>query len=86
MKCKLSFYDPIVSYWDYVKRYSVKNNNLNNFDVYIYLTKHQSFKRLNIKYKKGSLILDLNHVLEKKKKLNIIKNKSYKSYFIGSKL
>ncbi len=86
MKCKISFYDPIVSYWDYINKYSVKKKSLSNFDVYIYLTKHRSFKSLNIKYKKGSLILDLNHVLEKEKKIKIIKNKSFKSYFIGSRL
>ena len=85
MRCELNFYDPIVNYWEYLDSYSIEKKDLNNFDVYVYLIKHQSFKRLSIIYKKKSLILDLNHVLERKKKLKISKNKNYKSYFIGSK-
>ena len=85
MRCELNFYDPIVNYWEYLDSYSIEKKDLNNFDVYVYLIKHQSFKRLSIIYKKKSLILDLNHVLDKKKKLKISKNKNYKSYFIGSK-
>ena len=85
MRCELNFYDPIVHYWEYLDSYSIEKKDLNNFDVYVYLIKHQSFKRLSIIYKKKSLILDLNHVLDKKKKLKISKNKNYKSYFIGSK-
>jgi UDP-N-acetyl-D-glucosamine dehydrogenase len=85
MRCELNFYDPIVNYWEYLDGYSIEKKDLNNFDVYVYLIKHQSFKRLSIIYKKKSLILDLNHVLDKKKKLKISKNKNYKSYFIGSK-
>ena len=85
MKCKTSFYDPIVNYWDFTNSYSIEKKNLNNFDVYVYLIKHQSFKKLNILYKKNSLVLDLNHVLENKKKSKISNNKNYDSYFIGSK-
>jgi len=85
MRCKLNFYDPIVNYWEYLDSYSIEKKDLKNFDVYVYLIKHQSFKKLNIPYKKQSLILDLNHVLEQKKRLKISKNKHYESYFIGSK-
>jgi len=85
MKCKTSFYDPIVNYWDFTDSYSIEKKDLKNFDVYVYLIKHQSFKKLNIPYKKKSLILDLNHVLERNKRSRISKNKNYKSYFIGSK-
>ena len=85
MRCKLNFYDPIVNYWEYLDNYSIEKKDIKNFDVYVYLIKHQSFKKLNIPYKKKSIILDLNHVLEKKQKLKIIKNKNYESYFIGSK-
>ena len=85
MNCKTSFYDPIVNYWDFTNSYSIEKKNLNNFDVYVYLIKHQSFKKLNILYKKNSLVLDLNHVLENKKKSKISNNKNYDSYFIGSK-
>jgi len=85
MNCKTSFYDPIVNYWDFTDSYSIEKKNLNNFDVYVYLIKHQSFKKLNILYKKNSLVLDLNHVLENKKKSKISNNKNYDSYFIGSK-
>ena len=84
--CKLSFYDPIVNYWEYSKGFSVDKKNLENYDIYIYLVRHQSLKNLYIKYKKGSIILDLNHVLNEKKKLKISKNKNYKSYFIGSRI
>tara|TARA_B100000029_G_scaffold516521_1_gene630532 strand:+ start:132 stop:1484 length:1353 start_codon:yes stop_codon:yes gene_type:complete len=83
--CKLSFYDPIVDYWEYANTYSVEKKYLKDFDVYVYLTKHQLFKNLKIAYKNKSLILDLNHVLDKKKRLEISKNKKYESYFIGSK-
>ena len=85
MGCKLEFYDPIVNYWEYLESHSIEKKNLKNFDVYVHLIKHHSFKRLNIPYKKKSLILDLNHVLERNKKLEISKNKNYDSYFIGSK-
>lgn len=85
MKCKTSFYDPIVNYWDFTKSYSIKKKNLKNFDVYVFLIKHRSFKKLNIAFKKNSLILDLNHVLEKNKRLRISKSKNYSTYFIGSK-
>ena len=85
MKCKLDFYDPIVNYWEYLDNYSIEKKELKNFDVYVYLIKHQLFKKLNIPYKKKSLILDLNHVLERKKRLKISKSKNYNSYFIGSK-
>ena len=84
--CKLSFYDPIVNYWEYSKGYSINKKHLKNYDIYIYLVKHQLFKKLNINYKKRAIILDLNHVLDAKKKSKIIRNKSYKSYFIGSKI
>ena len=63
----------------------MKKKDLKNFDVYVYLIKHQSFKNLSIPYRVKSLILDLNHVLEEKKKLKISKNKNLESYFIGSK-
>ena len=85
MNCKTSFYDPIVNYWDFTDSYSIEKKLLNNFHVYVYLIKHQSFKKLNIPHKKNSLILDLNHVLENKKKVKILNNKNYNSYFIGSK-
>ncbi len=84
MECKVSFFDPIVSYWNYINNYSVKKKDLKKFDVYIHLIKHQSFKKLKIKYKKNSLILDLNHTLDKEKKIKIKKNKNYQSYFIGT--
>ena len=85
MRCKTSFYDPIVNYWDFTNGYSIEKNFLNDFDVYVYLIKHQSFKKLNIQYKKNSLVLDLNHVIENKKRSKISNNKNYESYFIGSK-
>ena len=62
-----------------------KSLKVNNFDVYVHLTKHQFFKELNVPYKKNSLIFDLNHTLNIKKRLEILKNKNYESYFIGSK-
>tara|TARA_B100001540_G_C15730826_1_gene607578 strand:- start:500 stop:1318 length:819 start_codon:yes stop_codon:yes gene_type:complete len=83
--CKLSFYDPIVNHWSHTNTYSVEKKYLKDFEVYVYLTKHQLFKNLKIAYKNKSLILDLNHVLDKKKRLEISKNKKYESYFIGSK-
>ena len=85
LNCDLSFFDPLVSYWEYTNSYSVNKKTLDKYNVYVYLIKHQSFDKLNISYKKGSLILDLNHVLDDKRKLKIIKNKYYKKYFIGSK-
>jgi UDP-N-acetyl-D-mannosaminuronate dehydrogenase len=85
MHCNINFHDPAVHYWEYARDYSIKKNFLNNFDVYVYLVKHKSFKKLKINYKNKSLILDLNHVLERKKKLDILKNKRYESFFIGSK-
>ena len=83
--CEVSFYDPNVDYWEYIQRHSIKKKNLKNFDVYVYLIKHASFKNLKILHKKKSIILDLNHVLDKKKRLQILKTKNYESYFIGSK-
>ena len=70
MKCKISFYDPFVNYWNYVNSYSIKKGNLKNFDVYIHLIKHKLFKNLKIDYKKNSLILDLKQYIswDKKKK------------------
>ncbi len=65
--CNISFYDPIVRYWEYIKDHSINKKEVKNFDVYVYLVKHQSFKKFNIIYKKKSLILDLNHVLDNKK-------------------
>ena len=56
MKCETKFYDPVVKYWNYSKSYSVKKTNLANFEIYVYLIKHQIFKKLNISYKKNSLI------------------------------
>ncbi len=85
MNCKIKFYDPVVNYWEYMKSSTIKQKELNNFDVYVYLIKHHLFGKLNIKYKKKSLILDLNHVLDAKKKYKLSKNKNYESYFIGSK-
>ena len=85
MSCKLEFYDPVVNYWKYSDSFTIKKNELKKFDVYVYLTKHSAFKNLNIKHKKKSLIFDLNHVLETKKRIKISKNKNYESYFIGSK-
>lgn len=84
MRCKLEFYDPIVNYWEYQKTYSIEKKDLKNFDVYVFLIKHQMFKRLKIPYKKKSLILDLNHVLGREKRLKVSKSKNYQSYFIGS--
>ena len=83
MKCETKFYDPVVKYWNYSKSYSVKKTNLANFEIYVYLIKHQIFKKLNISYKKNSLIFDLNHVLSKQKKFTVSRN--YSTYFIGSK-
>ena len=83
IRCNVKFYDPIVSYWEYAKSNSIKKKDLKNFDIYVHLVKHQSFKNSNIPYKKKSIILDLNHVLEKKEKLKLSKN--HESYFIGSK-
>ncbi len=85
MRCKTSFYDPIVNYWDFTDSYSIEKSDLKKFDVYVFLIKHQSFKKLNIPFKKKSLILDLNHVLEGNKRLRISKSKNYSSYFIGSR-
>lgn len=85
MNCKIRFYDPIVNYWDFTNSYSIKKSELKNFDVYVFLTKHHLFKNLNILYKKKSLILDLNHVIEENQRLKISQNKNYQSYFIGSK-
>ena len=83
--CKVNFYDPIVNFWNYPKSYSIDKKNLKDFQVYVYLTKHKSFEKLKILHKKNSLILDLNHVLNKRKKLEILKSKNHESYFIGSK-
>jgi len=85
MRCKVNFYDPVVDYWQFLKSHSIKINDLKNYDVYVYLIKHQSFKKLKIQYKKKSLILDLNHVIERNNRIKISKNKHYYSYFIGSK-
>ena len=85
MGCKISFYDPIVNYWKYIKNNSIEKKDLKSFDVYIHLIKHHSFRKLDIPYKRKSLILDLNHVLDENKKSKISKNKNYKYYFIGSK-
>ena len=85
MKCNISFFDPNVGYWDYVKQKTVRKKEIKNFKVFIYLTKHKIFKDLKISYKKNSVILDLNHVLDKNKKEKILLNKNLKSYFIGSK-
>lgn len=82
-RCKISFYDPIVNYWGLMNNHSINKKNLKNFDIYVYLIKHKSFEKLKISHKKNSLILDLNHVLDKKKKLEISKNKNHESYFIG---
>ena len=83
--CKVYFYDPIVNFWNYSKSYSIDKKNLKDFQVYVYLTKHKSFEKLKILHKKNSLILDLNHVLNKRKKLEVLKSKKHESYFIGSK-
>ena len=86
MKCKVSFFDPNVGYWDYIKKKSVSKNEIKNFKIFIYLTKHKIFKDLKIGFKKNSVILDLNHVIDKREKKIILLNKNLKSYFIGSKL
>lgn len=86
MKCKVSFFDPNVGYWDYIKKKTVSKNEIKNFKVFIYLTKHKIFKDLKIGFKKNSVILDLNHVLDKKEKKRILLNENLKSYFVGSKL
>lgn len=49
------------------------------------LLKLKNINMLNILYKKKSLILDLNHVLEDNQRLKISQNTNYQSYFIGSK-
>ena len=85
MKCNVSFFDPNVGYWDYIKKKTVSKNEIKNFDIFIYLTKHKIFKDLKIGFKKNSVILDLNQVLDKNKKEKILVNKNLKSYFIGSK-
>ena len=81
----MDFYDPVVGNCEYAKDKTTKKIFLDNFDLYVYLVIKKSFKKLKIKYKNKSLILDLNHVLDEKKKLEILKNKNYKSFFIGSK-
>ena len=83
--CRLNFYDPVVNYWDHSKDKSIEKKDFKNFDVYVHLVKHSSFKKLDFPYKKKSLILDLNHVLDKNKKLKISKSNQYVGYFIGSK-
>ena len=83
--CKLDFYDPVVNYWKYTKNFSINKKQLRNYDIYVYLIKHNYFNNLKVKYKENSIIFDLNHVLKKDNKLKILKNKKYKSYFIGSK-
>ena len=85
LNCKISFFDPIVKYWEYTNSFSINKKSINKYDVYVYLVKHQSLNKFNIEYKKGSLILDLNHVLDDNRKLKIFKNKNYKNYFIGFK-
>ena len=85
MKCNVNFFDPNVGYWDYIEKKTVSKNKIKNFDVFIYLIKHKIFKDLKIGFKKNSIILDLNHVLDKNKKEKILLNKNLKSYFIGSK-
>ncbi|WP_440936735.1 nucleotide sugar dehydrogenase [Candidatus Pelagibacter sp.] len=85
IKCKLSFYDPIVNYWKYNNNQSIEKKDLKKFDVYIHLVKHKCFENLNIQYKKKSLILDLNHVLDEKKKSKLSNNKNYEYYCLGSK-
>jgi UDP-N-acetyl-D-glucosamine dehydrogenase len=85
MKCEVSFFDPLVNYWEHAKNYSIKLKTLKNFDVYVYLVKHSLINKINISHRKNSLILDLNHVLDKKKRIKISENKNYESYFIGSK-
>ena len=85
LRCKLNFYDPVVGYWDYINNYSVNKKNLNNYDIYVHLVKHQLFNNINIPYKKNSIIFDLNHTLNIKKREKILKSKYYESYFIGSK-
>ena len=50
--CKLSFFDPIVNYWEYAKSFSVDKKDLKKYDIYIYLVRHKSFQNLNIYYKK----------------------------------
>jgi UDP-N-acetyl-D-glucosamine dehydrogenase len=85
MKCNVSFFDPNVDYWNYIDQRSISKNEIKNFKVFIYLTQHKIFNNLKIGFKKNSVILDLNHVLDKKKKEKILLNKNLKSYFIGSK-
>ena len=71
-------------YWNYVNSYSIKKNDLKDFDVYVHLVKHKLFRNLKIDYKKNSLILDLNNTLVGIKKKRIKDNKKFKSYFIGT--
>ncbi len=85
MGCRLKFYDPGVNYWEYTDNHSIEKKYLDDFDIYVHLIKHQIFEKLNIPYKKKSLILDLNHTLGSKKRFKIVKSKNYESYFIGSK-
>tara|TARA_B100001093_G_C26822707_1_gene1012594 strand:- start:991 stop:2340 length:1350 start_codon:yes stop_codon:yes gene_type:complete len=84
MSCKIQFYDPVVNYWEYANNYSIEKKYLRNFDIYVHLIKHQLFKKLKIQYKNKSLILDLNHTLDRNKRMKILKSKNYDSYFIGS--
>ncbi len=84
-RCKTEFYDPMVNYWKYTNNYSVEKKYLGNFDIYVHLVKHKLFNKLKIPYKNKSLILDLNHTLNKNKRMKILKSKNYQSFFIGSK-
>jgi UDP-N-acetyl-D-glucosamine dehydrogenase len=84
LKCKINFYDPLVNYWSYSEQNSIDQKIFDKFDVYVHLINHKYFRSQKFSYKKKSIILDLNHVLNisTRKKL---KKAGYNTYFIGSK-
>lgn len=84
LKCKINFFDPVVSYWDYCKQNSIERKNLNKFDIYVHLIKHRYFQKQKFFYKKRSIILDLNHVISASNRKKLENNK-HNTYFIGSK-
>jgi len=83
LKCKIKFFDPVVDYWDYCKKKSIEKSNFNKFDIYVHLINHKYFHKLKFVYKKRSIILDLNHVINAANRKKI-KNDKHSTYFIGS--
>lgn len=84
LECKINFYDPLVGYWSYSEQNSIDKKIFNKFDVYVHLINHKYFRSQKFSYKKNSIILDLNHVLNISTRKKLKKN-GYRTYFIGSK-